>query len=545
MGTCIGATFKVSGGLADVTPTNGARLGLGFTDGVSNRCVSFVSGNVSVLTVTRRIKSIAYCAMLVDVGGTVNGSAAFDSFITDGIRLNVDNAWANSFFVEARLYFDEGNDECFVGTGDTSAGDHVITAVPFLASFLEGISTVQSSVGAAQTGAKFLMGLANNEGIFGQTQNAFSYFEAHNVTDGAPSARVDSQYFLRDIENASVLGAVEISNFDSSGFTANQVNGAGFEFYYMAVKCDNETTLDLVQSRDSVMTHEHGAPGFRPQTVFGWNSKINTLSTNFQDGRAGAFGLWQSTGPSSQYNSSVAVEDLSAVTDTQSDNDNSFPYLPDHDGGLTTAIIGTITQFTSLGFEIQYTNVDSVKCYFSVLAIKPITKTLLPTGITSNEAFGTDIVTPSGPTLLPPGTASGEAFGVHVVAPGGVTILPAAIASGEAFGAAFLLAVYDLLPLAIATAEEFGVPVIVTNSTQFVSPSSIASDEEFGGDLVVIAEGEGHLDLEEVKRKWRERRRFARPPRSIIFFLPPVSFIQDDPFGEPSTVLPAAPFIKK
>lgn len=611
-GTCIGATFKISGGLADITVTNAARLGAGFTDGTNNRCVSFDSQNGQANTNSRRYKSVTYCAMIIDATGTVNGSASFSSFITDGIRLNVDNGFGNAFFVEARLMFsDDASEKVFVGTGDTSSGDHDITDPTFEPSYLEGFSTNQSSVDFQQTNAKFMMGFAvRNSMLSIATQASFSFYEPHAATEGQPSARMGNSYFLRDIEGSSVFGAVQIQDFDSSGFTAKQINSAGFEFYYMAVKCLNTVKLTTARSQNSTITHEHGSTGFYPLAIFGWNTKLDALNTNYEDGRAGAFGLWQSTGPSVQYNSSIAIEDNSATTDCQSTNDDSFPYLPDHDGGTTTAIIGSITAFTSLGFEVTYTNVDSVRCYFAILAIAPLSQTLSPSGISSGEAVGSNTVTPSGPTLQPSGAASGELFGSHTVAPGGVAVSPSAIASLEAFGAhvitvqgatvlpssiasleafgshtiqalaalqpsgipsaeafgnlvvlpggvlivpagigseeAFgshsLLATLNIVPTAIATAEEFGVPVIVQIADQSVSPSSIASAEAFGT-LVIGIEGEGFIDYDEVKKRYRRRNR-TRPIRSIIFHIP-MDVNPDDPFANPTVVLPMGPFLKK
>lgn len=498
-GTCIGASFKISGGLADQSPTNGARLGVGFTDGVSNRGVSWASQNGQVSTICRRRKSTTYCLFLIDPGGAVNGRAAFSSFITDGIRLNCDDAFGNAFFVEARLYFDDGNDETFVGTADTTSGDVDVTAVGFTPSFLEGISTVQSSVDTSQTNAKFLTGFAVNVGS-PPDQNSFSFYEATAQADGSPSARVDSSYFLRDMENSSVLGAVQIDNFDSSGFTAKQINSAGFEFYYMAVKCDNQVSLDLAQTPTSAITDEHDDPGFKPLAVFGWNSKIDTLNSNFENDRAGAFGLWQSTSSSNQYNSSIAIEDAAGITNCQSDNDNSFPYLPDDDGGTTTALIGTITQFTSLGFEVSYSTVDSVQCYFSILAIKPVTQTLSPGGIASLEAFGTASLTAGNVNVSPSGIASAETWGtaalsteidVLVSAIGSleawgtpaleadINVSPSGIASLEAWGTPSLAAEVDILVSAIASLEAWGTPTLTAGGL-VLQPSGIASAEAWG-----------------------------------------------------------------
>lgn len=304
--------------------------------------------------------------MLMVSGGAVNGSAAFSSFITDGVRVNIDDAFGNAFYCEATLFFDEGGDDFYVGTGDTSSGNQTITSVGFQATYLQGFTTMQSSTGTGQTGAKFSMGFALADG----TQNAISFYEGHSLADGAPSARADGSYFLRDIQDASVNGAVQIGSFTSTGFTATQINGSGFEFYYVAVKCSNPVTLDLELSRSTTGSRSHTGPGGLPTFVCGWNSKIDTLDSNLENGRAGAIGFWMSSGTGAQFNNAFAIEDASAVTDCQSTSNNVFPYLPDHDGGTATAIIGSITSFDATGITINYTTVDSVECYFALLAIQ-------------------------------------------------------------------------------------------------------------------------------------------------------------------------------
>lgn len=366
-GTCIGAIFNVSGALAgDGTPTNAAQMSIGATDGTNQRCVSCRSTNGSVLTSTARYKDTSHCFMLMVSGGAVNGSAAFSSFITDGVRVNIDDAFGNAFYCEATLLFDEGGDDFYVGTGDTSSGNQTITSVGFQATYLQGFTTMQSSTGTGQTGAKFSMGFALPDG----TQNAISFYEGHSLADGAPSARADGSYFLRDIQDASVNGAVQIGSFTSTGFTATQINGSGFEFYYVAVKCSNAVTLDLELSRSTTGSRSHTGPGGLPTFVCGWNSKIDALDSNFENGRAGAIGFWMSSGTGAQFNNAFAIEDASAVTDCQSTSNNVFPYLPDHDGGTATAIIGSITSFDATGITINYTTVDSVECYFALLAIQ-------------------------------------------------------------------------------------------------------------------------------------------------------------------------------
>lgn len=59
---------------------------------------------------------------------------------------------------------------------------------------------------------------------------------------------------------------------------------------------------------------------------------------------------------------------------------------------------------------------------------------LLPTGIASEEASGTQVLSPGSVTLLLSGIAGAEAFGTTLFSAGSVSLLPGGIASAEAFG---------------------------------------------------------------------------------------------------------------
>lgn len=102
-----------------------------------------------------------------------------------------------------------------------------------------------------------------------------------------------------------------------------------------------------------------------------------------------------------------------------------------------------------------------------------------PTGIASEEAFGTAVVTVLSPVLSPSGVASGEAIGTPLLS-SSITVVPSGIASAEAFGTAAVSDPTDpaVAPAGVASAEAFGTAVVVSTIT--VSPSGIASGEAAG-----------------------------------------------------------------
>lgn len=139
------------------------------------------------------------------------------------------------------------------------------------------------------------------------------------------------------------------------------------------------------------------------------------------------------------------------------------------------------------------------------------TPDLSPTGIASDEVFGTSVIGRGAVDVSPSGVASLEAFGNPVVADmqsitvngiaseeafgttsftvGAVDVTPAGIASDEAFGATTLTTAYSILASGIAGEEAFGASVLTT--TIGLTPTGIASLEAFGATTVAV----GAVDL--------------------------------------------------
>jgi hypothetical protein len=91
-------------------------------------------------------------------------------------------------------------------------------------------------------------------------------------------------------------------------------------------------------------------------------------------------------------------------------------------------------------------------------------------------------------TLLPSGIPSDEAFGSHLISMGLVGLSPTSIASAEAFGSHTLSSIVALAPAGIASAEAFGTHVITVGNVT-ISPSGISSGEVFGSHIISQAGG--------------------------------------------------------
>jgi hypothetical protein len=109
------------------------------------------------------------------------------------------------------------------------------------------------------------------------------------------------------------------------------------------------------------------------------------------------------------------------------------------------------------------------------------TAIIIVSGIASGEEFGDPTVTlpAAGLTILPSAITSAEAFGTPVILRGNVNIVVNAISSAEVFGSHVLRATATIIVSGISTTEGFGTPLILRGNVNIVV-SSIGSAQAFG-----------------------------------------------------------------
>ena len=114
----------------------------------------------------------------------------------------------------------------------------------------------------------------------------------------------------------------------------------------------------------------------------------------------------------------------------------------------------------------------------------PLDATLLPSGIASEEAFGSPAIAVGTVTVLPVSIVSEETFGTALIT---LAITNAGgIASAESIPSPTITSTVELVAFSIVSAEAFGSPAIAVGAVT-VSPVSIASEEAFGSPAIILA----------------------------------------------------------
>lgn len=370
-GTCIGAEFFLSLASVDNTAANNAAMGYGATDGTRQFAIAAYSQHSQPATNTVNRGMTDQCLALTIATGAIDGEAAFSSFITDGVRVNIGNAFGFSSFIVAVLYFrdDGSNDQFYVGTFDTSSADDDVTEPGFEPDLVKVGSIRNPLDDTSRNGATFSIGFAHNHPSLGTPpQCSMNFGEGDNIADGAPRMRVESALVCADHNASTLLGQVEIDGFDSSGFTAVRTNGAGYACGYVAIKCLNPIDVDLHSTPTSTGAQSFGT-GLPPMATFGFLTRLGATESTDLSGLAGSFGLFAFTTASIEFSASAQSEDLSGTTDTQSMADSKAINLPEHDGTTDDGIDAAVSSILSNGFELTFNTTSAAACLFGVAAI--------------------------------------------------------------------------------------------------------------------------------------------------------------------------------
>lgn len=150
----------------------------------------------------------------------------------------------------------------------------------------------------------------------------------------------------------------------------------------------------------------------------------------------------------------------------------------------STGIIYTVTGLTNgttYAFTVAAINSVGVGPFSAISnSVTPSVglQSVVPSGITSAQAFGTAIVGRGAVSLLPAGIGSVQAFGTPVIAlPGSQNLVPTGIVSAQAIGIATVgRGAVNLSLSGIASAEAFGTAAIANAALPQMNLTQVASD---------------------------------------------------------------------
>lgn len=374
-GTPKAALFICSVGVTNDTAAADLNLSIGAATGASNEwCLSFSSEDGVGTSSSWATTDSDRCVRISTAGssGATDGDAEFNSWITDGVRIDWQTAPSAAWLLTVVLF---GGTDLSAHANNIALGNSVDNAVDVTDPGFEPtlvIAAVQGGV-AIDAGAGSLypaFGIIHND--VGVTQRTAAFHMSNGGPSGSPEGRCTATYGIMQIDSSAGLDwGGEFGSFDASGFTVTTRNAGANNtaLMYLALKLGG-TEAGWVGTVDTPTNPGNAAesgPGFAPKFVFQIGTLMEALDTAYNSSPlAGTMGLGAFTS-SAEYMTSGSNEDGAATLDTQSLSTDTAIELPQDDG--TTGLTAAFTSMDTDGWTLNYSAVLGNAKKFFALAI--------------------------------------------------------------------------------------------------------------------------------------------------------------------------------
>lgn len=391
------AMFIFTGGGTDSTPATHQRYSVGFwarTDDVDNQFVSHMvseDGETGVMPSTAGAidDAVVKCFDPTTDLNDVNFEAAFDSLVTDGIRLNwsaVDGtvqgyvtcvlfngvSWA---VVDSQE--EPGAQDDVVFTGMPGTPDIVILATP----------RNDSDDDTTGDTARLSFGFAANDGS--ETQGGVANWFAATVSATLAASYVSTALALVHTKNkaGTPSWARNVDSFDSTGVTLVQQVTAELRNAFigvLALKLPTGTpfAVEMLTVPSSTGSWGITGVGFQPKFAILCPNTLSSADTTLVDSRANLIGI-STVNADEEFCNVSWVEDGSDPHVAKSQHTNKVLDHPSWQSGGTAEsdLVGAFTSFDSDGMTINLTSVPgralTVPALFIGSTPEPVLDTLL------------------------------------------------------------------------------------------------------------------------------------------------------------------------
>ena len=360
-GTPKAAFFVLVAATADDTPLANAQMGYGATDGTRQWAAAWFSEDAAARTNNARRGMTDMCACAIAGGGGVVAEAAFNAWITDGVRITWGAFPATNYFLHVILF---GGADLSVRADVVNLGTVTTTqtysSMGFEADLLICASPQRDMNDASDGSASGnCIGFVHNNGAGTVTQRCQATGEIDNQADGAPVARMFEDMFAAEVNQlGTVAWEASMSNFGTAGFDFIQnVNSASDRFGFLALDLPSDVGSWVGTHNSPTGTGDNSstAPGFTPQFVMLGLNACAAVDTAETDADAGVWGVSMFDDTRS-YCGSTAIEDAAATTNTASEADDQAIRLMDH--AQNDDWVGTFSSFNADGWTLNFSVAD-------------------------------------------------------------------------------------------------------------------------------------------------------------------------------------------
>src|SRR3990172_4344641 len=267
----------------------GAAFSIGATDGV-NEAFHMIRDRDASSELRKRAgqdttaSNGTLCVHTSANGGDLQYAGRWNSWITDGVRIDVTNVAAGSKSVVAAFF--KGFDNVYVGEANASStqdGTVGITAPGFTPDIFIVLWSDSVVNNTTSVGNHFSLGFAVRNG----SQVCASHFYEEAVTSNVKSF-VASNRVAKKLLAASTSSGLEVTSWDANGVTVTTRDSAGGglsqDFIYIALKlpAGEQAWCGTINTPTATGSTDFTAPGFQPtfgMIVPSYNSALDTVDT--------------------------------------------------------------------------------------------------------------------------------------------------------------------------------------------------------------------------------------------------------------------------
>ena len=267
------------------TLTQGVGISQGGTDGTDHFCNSWGSKDAAPTSNCGAAQYDNRIINLIDGTPTELVNATFNSWITDGIRINVNVTAAGEYKGFVILCFDDGSDLLAKAQNTTMVtSPQIVTGTGFEPEIIFGTSmsenVAENSTVNLSTHHSFGHCWNNNGTIF---QRCLGVGDTHNATTSSVGANILTDRFTGNHTATSVSGTVRVTAPTSDGFSLNVNNGSQAGFIIKTLSLTTNGALQINSGSDIGPTNTTSdwevKTGFKPIFVLVCQTS-NTVTAN-------------------------------------------------------------------------------------------------------------------------------------------------------------------------------------------------------------------------------------------------------------------------
>lgn len=350
--TPVGALFYVTYATTDGTIASDAVFGWGATDGTGEFCQTVKAEDAQISSDTDRLQSTSACLGIHDPGGSWDGRFSYNSFITGGIRLDIDDQAPSGFLVTAIFFYSADVSDVTIitpGLGSTtSAVDNTSVGFELDVMFTGHIYTTSTG---NNVHAPLGLGMVYNDVSATPTQKSMAM-----CGDNGTSAGGDQNTFIDNNSGlcATLLGSrrweVTISDIDSTGFTHTSTASTSTSMYCLCLKLETGISFDLFDLNwPTSGNYAETGPGFEPSFGGIFSMVGPTAYNTFSSGAANVGWSVATFDSSTIYTNNFTDEDGQDPTICKSLSSDQLRIL-DSDGS-TDAVLASSYAFDADGWD--------------------------------------------------------------------------------------------------------------------------------------------------------------------------------------------------